>query len=55
MELVESIVGGPSVRAQCRLLSVSRSGHYYEASNAAQLSDVFNKIATQLGDLRVTK
>lgn len=30
-------------------------GHYFEASNAAQLSDVFNKIATQLGDLRVTK
>lgn len=30
-------------------------GHFYEASNAAQLSDVFNKIATQLGDLRVTK
>jgi len=30
MELVESIVGVPSVRAQCRLLSVSRRGYYYE-------------------------
>jgi putative transposase len=31
MDLVESIMGAPSVRAQCRLLSVSRSGYYYEA------------------------
>ena len=30
-------------------------GHFFEASNAAQLNDVFGKIATQLGDLRVTK
>ena len=30
-------------------------GHYFEAGNAAQLNDVFGKIATQLGDLRVTK
>ncbi len=30
-------------------------GHFYEAKNASELSDVFNKIATQLGDLRVTK
>ena len=31
MELVDSIVGAPSVRAQCRLLNVSRSGYYYQA------------------------
>lgn len=31
MEFVESILGAPSVRAQCRLLSVSRSGWYYQA------------------------
>lgn len=31
MELVESILGAPSVRAQCRLLNVSRSGYYYPA------------------------
>ncbi len=30
-------------------------GHFFEAKNAGELSDVFNKIATQLGDLRVTK
>ena len=31
MELVESMVGAPSLRAQCRLVGVSRSGYYYEA------------------------
>ena len=31
MELVESILGTPSVRSQCRLLSVNRSGYYYQA------------------------
>lgn len=30
-------------------------GHFFEASDAAELSDVFSKIATQLGDLRVSK
>ena len=30
-------------------------GHFFEAKNSGELSDVFNKIATQLGDLRVTK
>ena len=30
-------------------------GHYFEANNAAQLTDVFGKIATQLGDLRISK
>lgn len=31
MEFVESILGAPSGRAQCRLLSVSRSGDYDQA------------------------
>jgi putative transposase len=31
MECVESILGAPSLRAQCRLLSVSRSGYYSPA------------------------
>ena len=30
-------------------------GHFFEATDAAQLADVFSKIASQLGDLRVTK
>ena len=30
-------------------------GHFFEANNAAQLTDVFGKIATQLGDLRISK
>lgn len=30
-------------------------GRYFEAQDAAALSDVFSKIAAQLGDLRVTK
>jgi len=30
-------------------------GHFYEAQDAAQLNDVFSKIAAQLGDLRVSK
>ena len=30
-------------------------GHYFEASNASQLGDVFNKIAAQMGDLRISK
>lgn len=29
-------------------------GHFFEATNAAQLSDVFSKIAAQMGDLRVS-
>ena len=31
------------------------TGHFFEAKNAAELSDVFNKIAAQLGDLRISK
>jgi type I restriction enzyme R subunit len=31
MEFVEFFAGAPSVRAQCRLLNVSRSGYYYQA------------------------
>ena len=30
-------------------------GHFFEANNAAQLTNVFGKIATQLGDLRISK
>jgi hypothetical protein len=30
-------------------------GHFFEATDAAELQDVFSKIAAQLGDLRVTK
>ena len=30
-------------------------GRYFEAQDAAALSDVFSKIAAQLGDLRVSK
>ncbi|WP_088310862.1 VWA domain-containing protein [Novosphingobium sp. B 225] len=30
-------------------------GHSFEATNAAELEDVFAKIATQLGDLRISK
>ena len=30
-------------------------GHFFEAQDAAQLSDVFSKIATQMGDLRISK
>ncbi|MDL2353327.1 MAG: VWA domain-containing protein [Pseudomonadota bacterium] len=30
-------------------------GHAFEASNASELSDAFNKIATQVGDLRISK
>lgn len=30
-------------------------GHFFEASDAAELSEVFNKIATQLGDLRISR
>ena len=30
-------------------------GHFFEAQDSAQLADVFSKIASQLGDLRVTK
>ncbi len=30
-------------------------GHSFEATNAAELEDVFSKIATQLGDLRISK
>lgn len=30
-------------------------GHFFEAQDAAQLNDVFSKIAAQMGDLRVTK
>ncbi len=39
-----------SVLTQC-----AGSGHFYEATDAAQLNDVFSKIAAQLGDLRVSK
>ena len=31
------------------------AGHFFEAKNAAELADVFNKIAAQLGDLRISK
>ena len=30
-------------------------GHYFEASTASQLGDVFSKIAAQMGDLRISK
>ena len=30
-------------------------GHFFEASDANELSDVFNKIAAQMGDLRIGK
>jgi hypothetical protein len=30
-------------------------GHFFEAADAAELQDVFSKIATQLGDLRISK
>ena len=30
-------------------------GHFFEAQDAAELQDVFSKIAAQLGDLRVSK
>jgi uncharacterized protein YozE (UPF0346 family) len=30
-------------------------GHYFEADNAAELDDVFSKIASQMGDLRISK
>ena len=30
-------------------------GHYFEAQDASTLADVFSKIASQMGDLRVTK
>ena len=31
------------------------AGHFFEASNSAELRDVFSKIATQMGDLRIGK
>ena len=31
------------------------SGHYFVASDASELEDVFSKIAAQLGDLRISK
>ena len=31
------------------------AGHFFEASDAAQLNDVFSRIAAAMGDLRVTK
>jgi hypothetical protein len=31
------------------------SGHFFEASNASQLNDVFSKIAAAMGDLRIGK
>ncbi len=37
------------------LTDCAGAGHFFEAKNAAELNDVFNKIATQLGDLRVSK
>lgn len=30
-------------------------GHYFEAKDAAELQDVFSKIAAQMGDLRISK
>ena len=30
-------------------------GHFFEAKNSAELSDIFSKIAAQMGDLRVSK
>ncbi|MBK6801128.1 Tad domain-containing protein [Novosphingobium sp.] len=30
-------------------------GHFFEAQDSAELNDVFNKIAAQMGDLRVSK
>ena len=30
-------------------------GHFFEAKDAAELQDVFSKIATQMGDLRIAK
>lgn len=30
-------------------------GHFFEANDAAELADVFSKIAAQLGDLRISK
>lgn len=30
-------------------------GHSFEASNAAELSDIFSKIASQMGDLRISR
>ena len=37
------------------LTQCAGNGHFFEANNAAELSDVFNKIAAQLGDLRISK
>jgi Flp pilus assembly protein TadG len=31
------------------------SGHYFEANNASELSEVFSKIAASMGDLRISK
>lgn len=31
------------------------AGHYFEAADSAELNDVFSKIASQLGDLRISK
>lgn len=30
-------------------------GHYFEAADSSELNDVFNRIAAQLGDLRISK
>ena len=37
------------------LTACAGPGHYFEAANAAQLNDVFSKIAAQMGDLRIAK
>lgn len=37
------------------LTACAGPGHAFEASNASELQDIFTRIATQLGDLRVTR
>lgn len=48
-------VVGFGTRLNPVLTECAGPGRYFEAADAAQLQDVFSKIATQLGDLRVTR